>query len=300
MTSKVEAVNTMAAAGQGRLAETLKPCRQSDTAAAASIGPADPSCCCYSDNQSSSNAGTSSGAASRAPQPVWRWACDPATTITTAIASGTSRSSAPAAAGGFASSAYAPPSRHSVLCRPRLQPAALAAVIPTSSQVPLGPACLTWGSAWVPANIGGSVRHLSREQRQPRQKPAQQQQQQQAVPAKELQLRPRIGEHDLATKLKRAEGWLEDGLRVQLVVEFKGGDQEAASAAAALVESVVGRLAGKGQPMGSKRQMKSAWVLTMKPTAAPKPAKQAAPQERPPVAQASAAAAPQGGGAPAA
>ncbi|KAG2423966.1 hypothetical protein HXX76_014905 [Chlamydomonas incerta] len=164
-------------------------------------------------------------------------------------------------------------------------------------------------------------------QQQPQAQPAQQGQQGQqqrprqgakapqppAPPSKELQLRPRISEHDLATKLRRAEGWLEDGLRVQLVVEFKGGDEEGGRAAAALVDSVAGRLAAKGQAMGSKRQMKNSWLLTLKPAAPPKPAKQpaqaaqqqpAAPDAAAPVAAAAAAAAaataPAGEGAPAA
>ncbi|GIL74288.1 hypothetical protein Vretifemale_4342 [Volvox reticuliferus] len=99
-----------------------------------------------------------------------------------------------------------------------------------------------------------------------------------AEPVKEMHLKPRIAEHDLGYKLRQLEGWLADGIRAKLVVEFRSEDQSVA--AAALLDSVVSRLAGKGQPLGSRQQNKDTWFVVLRPpvTKLPKPATQQQPQ----------------------
>ncbi len=42
------------------------------------------------------------------------------------------------------------------------------------------------------------------------------------VQLKEIQFRPNIEQHDLDTKIKKAEGFLQDGDKVKLVMQFKG------------------------------------------------------------------------------
>ncbi|GLI70467.1 hypothetical protein VaNZ11_015377 [Volvox africanus] len=95
-----------------------------------------------------------------------------------------------------------------------------------------------------------------------------------AEPVKEMHLKPRIAEHDLGYKLRQLEGWLADGIRAKVVVEFRSADQS--DAAAALVDSVVSRLAGKGQALGSRQQNKNTWFVVLRPPVSkiPKQAKQ--------------------------
>ncbi|KXZ49217.1 hypothetical protein GPECTOR_22g808 [Gonium pectorale] len=81
--------------------------------------------------------------------------------------------------------------------------------------------------------------------------------------SKELQLRPRIMEHDLATKLRRAEGWLADGLNVNLVVAFRGEEQS--EPAAQLCDTVLERLDGRARVDKPRRVQAGAWRVTLKP-----------------------------------
>ncbi|GLC35325.1 hypothetical protein PLESTB_000577000 [Pleodorina starrii] len=124
-----------------------------------------------------------------------------------------------------------------------------------------------------------------------------------ADPVKEMHLKPRITEHDLGYKLRQMEGWLADGIRAKLVVEFRSADPSQSEAAAALADSVVTRLAGKGQPLGPRQQRGDAWHLILRPlTPKQQPKQQQQQQQQPKEAEggreaATAAGAAGGGGA---
>ncbi|EFJ46181.1 hypothetical protein VOLCADRAFT_105608 [Volvox carteri f. nagariensis] len=101
-----------------------------------------------------------------------------------------------------------------------------------------------------------------------------------AEPTKEMHLKPRIAEHDLTYKLRQMEGWLADGIRTKLVVEFRAAEQS--EAAAALMDSVVARLAGKGQPLGPRRQNKDSWFVMLRPPPVKQSKQQQAKQQQHP------------------
>lgn len=90
---------------------------------------------------------------------------------------------------------------------------------------------------------------------------------------KEVRFGAKITEHDLCIKLKRAESFLEEGLRVSLVAEF--ADDAKAQLASATLDAAVQRLLGdKGPAKGkaallkAKEKQRRAWVVTVKPAAA--------------------------------
>ena len=46
------------------------------------------------------------------------------------------------------------------------------------------------------------------------------------VSLKEIRIRPKTGEHDLNTKLDQAEGFIEDGNQVRLVMQMRGRERK--------------------------------------------------------------------------
>ncbi len=65
------------------------------------------------------------------------------------------------------------------------------------------------------------------------------------VELKEIWLSPRIAEHDLETRLRRAEEFLTEGNKVLLRVKFKGREMAHTDLGFKLIESIKERLGGK-------------------------------------------------------
>lgn len=59
------------------------------------------------------------------------------------------------------------------------------------------------------------------------------------VQLKEIQFRPNIEQHDLDTKLRKAEGFLEDADKVKLVMQFKGREMAYKDAGLEKFKSIV-------------------------------------------------------------
>lgn len=65
------------------------------------------------------------------------------------------------------------------------------------------------------------------------------------VELKELWFSPRIGEHDLETRLRRMEQFFEDGNKVQFRVKFKGREMANTKLGFDLLQSIFTRYGGK-------------------------------------------------------
>jgi translation initiation factor IF-3 len=66
---------------------------------------------------------------------------------------------------------------------------------------------------------------------------------QRAVEIKEIRMRPKIGEHDLAFKMRRAREFLVDGAKVRLRVRFRGRERSYPDIGRDLLKRVSGELA---------------------------------------------------------
>ncbi len=65
------------------------------------------------------------------------------------------------------------------------------------------------------------------------------------VELKEIWLSPRIGEHDLVTRLRRMDEFFDDGNKVQLRVKFKGREMANTKLGFDLLQNIFQRFAGK-------------------------------------------------------
>lgn len=80
------------------------------------------------------------------------------------------------------------------------------------------------------------------------------------IDIKEIQLRPNIEKHDLEVKLKRIEGFLKDGDKVKLVMQFRGremtyqvqGLEKFKGIVGHIVESFGGALESEPKIMGNR------------------------------------------------
>jgi len=71
------------------------------------------------------------------------------------------------------------------------------------------------------------------------------------VTFKEVRLRPKIGDHDYGWKRDRAVGFLEDGSKVKLVVQFRGREREHPERCRALLERMVDDVKELGHAEGA-------------------------------------------------
>lgn len=96
---------------------------------------------------------------------------------------------------------------------------------------------------------------------------------------KEMRLRPKIGEHDLAFKTRSIAGFLQEGDKVKVTVNFRGRENAHPELGRAMLEEVARRLEGVGvverNPLLEGRSM--TMILTPGPARKPAPAAQIAP-----------------------
>jgi translation initiation factor IF-3 len=70
---------------------------------------------------------------------------------------------------------------------------------------------------------------------------------------KEIQFTPGIGDHDVETKLKKAREFLEQGHKVQFVVQYKGRENAHKDLGFKLIDSVIEKLADVASVEGKPR-----------------------------------------------
>ncbi len=88
---------------------------------------------------------------------------------------------------------------------------------------------------------------------------------QKSVEVKEVQLRPKIGEHDRAFKTKRMRAFLEDGSRVKVRVRFRGREITHPEIAQRLLEMVVADLADVATPEGEPSMEGRSMLMVLAP-----------------------------------
>lgn len=74
-----------------------------------------------------------------------------------------------------------------------------------------------------------------------------------AVQDKEIQLSPGIGENDVEVKLKKAKEFLEEGHKVQFIVQYKGRENAHKDLGFRLIETILEKLADVAQVEGKPR-----------------------------------------------
>ncbi|MEI7685722.1 MAG: translation initiation factor IF-3 [Planctomycetota bacterium] len=93
---------------------------------------------------------------------------------------------------------------------------------------------------------------------------------------KEIRLRPKTDEHDLATKASQARKFLEHNDKVQITVTFRGREMQHQDEGRRVLDSILARLADVGKveraPMLDGKKM-TAMLMPLKPAAKPKKAK---------------------------
>ncbi len=62
---------------------------------------------------------------------------------------------------------------------------------------------------------------------------------QHVIQVKEIRIRPNTGDHDLLTKLKKAQKFLSDGAKLKVTVMFRGREMSRKEAGRQLLERVV-------------------------------------------------------------
>jgi len=73
------------------------------------------------------------------------------------------------------------------------------------------------------------------------------------IVTKEIQLRPTIADHDWDVKMRSAESFLRENMRVQIVLRFRGREITHAEIGREVIESSIARLAPLGYPMTTPR-----------------------------------------------
>jgi len=93
---------------------------------------------------------------------------------------------------------------------------------------------------------------------------------------KEIRLRPKTDEHDLATKASQARKFLEHNDKVQITVTFRGREMQHQDEGRRVLDSILAKLADVGKveraPMLDGKKM-TAMLMPLKPAAKPKKAK---------------------------
>lgn len=82
---------------------------------------------------------------------------------------------------------------------------------------------------------------------------------------KEVRIRPRIGEHDLNVKIKRAREFIEDGNKVQLTAMFSGREMQHKDLGVKIMDIIKDSLADVAEPEGKTSSMGTRMFLTLAP-----------------------------------
>lgn len=82
---------------------------------------------------------------------------------------------------------------------------------------------------------------------------------------KEVRIRPRIGEHDLEVKIKRAREFISDGNKVQLTAMFSGREMQHRDLGVKIMDKIKEALADIAEPEGRTSSMGTRMYLTIAP-----------------------------------
>ena len=82
---------------------------------------------------------------------------------------------------------------------------------------------------------------------------------------KEVRIKPRIGEHDLDVKIKRAREFIEDGDKVQLTAMFSGREMQHKDLGVKIMDRIKDTLSDIAEPEGRASSMGTRMYLTLAP-----------------------------------
>lgn len=86
-----------------------------------------------------------------------------------------------------------------------------------------------------------------------------------AQQTKEVRLSPKIGDHDLETKLRNAVGFLQKGMKVLLVVQYRGREMAHQEEGRRVMEDALTRLSGQGTAEDRPKMNGKRLSCTLKP-----------------------------------
>ena len=83
------------------------------------------------------------------------------------------------------------------------------------------------------------------------------------IAVKEIQFRPHIDQHDLETKLKKAQGFLEQGDKIKLVMQFRGRELAYKDAGLEKFQGIIAKLVENGAVIEAEAKMMGNRILAM-------------------------------------